>query len=374
MTDLESDILELGLASRVAALAKADAGRLIEARRALRQRLDTLGIANLVENFDASRYNEQANVGENLLFAAVGGSAQSMQDLAHDPQVSRLLAANELHGVLCDIGARIVRVLGELLSQVEPGQPFYEQAAFQRLAKLPIADIVSTGTSGEGQAKQEPTESQLIALALCYAESEHRLGVLDGAARDRIVSARGAIRRAIPAHVADRIAFYESDGLIAGANIEDNVLFGRVVRGIADGQRRVRIEIRAALDRLGLLSAVLSAGLCAPVGPGGKMLAIAQRQKVALVRAVIKGSDVIVVNRGLSALGLRSQRAIIERILEYNRSKASPQRSSIIWALQDPRLTELFDRVLVFDDGRIVEDGEPGHLLASKGRLHSLLS
>src|SRR5439155_6892 len=67
--DFEEDIYGLGLRGRLDPAAQPElAQRLLEARRALEQRLVAEGITNLVETYDPERYNSNATVAENLLF------------------------------------------------------------------------------------------------------------------------------------------------------------------------------------------------------------------------------------------------------------------------------------------------------------------
>ena len=71
------------------------------------------------------------------------------------------------------------------------------------------------------------------------------------------------------------VAFYDPSQYNAGSTLEDNILFGRVAYGIADGPRRVREVVRAVLDELDLRKAVFETGLGFNVGSGGKRLTLA---------------------------------------------------------------------------------------------------
>jgi putative ABC transport system ATP-binding protein len=142
---------------------------------------------------------------------------------------------------------------------------------------------------------------------------------------------------------------------------------------IADGPRRAREAIRAVLDELDLGRAVLEAGLHFNVGPGGKRLSLAQRQKIGLARALLKRPDLLIVNRGLGALGARGQKAIMERVLALATGSNTSPPFSIFWVVATPAHAAAFDRVLVLEDGRIVENGSPERLLRGESRLAKLI-
>jgi putative ABC transport system ATP-binding protein len=98
------------------------------------------------------------------------------------------------------------------------------------------------------------------------------------------------------------------------------------------------------------------------VGAGGKRLTQVQRQKLAVARALLKRPDLAILNRSLGALDQRSQRTIIERIV----SGAEAERMGLFCVLTSPSFASLFDRVLVFEDGMLVEDGTPSALAAKE--------
>ena len=61
---------------------------------------------------------------------------------------------------------------------------------------------------------------------------------------------------------------------------------GRVAFGIAEAETRVIAAVRATIDDLGLRPIVFQTGLSFNIGSGGKRLAAAQRQKLAMARAL----------------------------------------------------------------------------------------
>ena len=206
----------------------------------------------------------------------------------------------------------------------------------------------------------------VLGLAFAYIEPRYRLGLLDDETRALIVAAREKVRTGLPHDLKKVIAFYEVGSYNAAASLEDNMLFGRIAHGVADGGRRVRQAIRGVLDELKMRDVVYDAGLGFNAGPGGRRLSAAQRQKIGLARALIKRPDILIANRSLSSLSGRAQGALLERLL--NAAKAAGDMAVIV-VLSDPHLLRHFDRVVEFRDGRIIFDGTTKDYTERQGKL-----
>jgi putative ABC transport system ATP-binding protein len=108
------------------------------------------------------------------------------------------------------------------------------------------------------------------------------------------------------------------------------------------------------MDALGLTSPIIELGLQFDIGSGAKRLSLAQQQKLALARALIKRPDLLIVNRALAALDANAQDATVTRVLDYARSPDGPG-FAIFWVLSHAGSGQWFDRVLTFENGRITK-------------------
>ncbi|MBL4890439.1 MAG: ABC transporter ATP-binding protein, partial [Rhizobiaceae bacterium] len=156
-------------------------------------------------------------------------------------------------------------------------------------------------------------------------------------------------------------------------SVLDNVLLGRVSTNVAEGSERVDEAIKALLEEMGLTDDIFHIGLDFNIGTGGKRLSEIQRQKLHLARALLKKPDFLIVNRALNSLDSRSQRSIIETFLERAKNTHG-HPCGVIWVPINPKMSMLFDRVLLFSDGELVADGPPEEMSKSETRYQELLN
>lgn len=113
-------------------------------------------------------------------------------------------------------------------------------------------------------------------------------------------------------------------------------------------------------------------GLDAPVGDNGGLLSGGQRQRLAIARALLRDSPVLLLDEASSALDARREHAILARLRETRRRDGS-KRTVIVIAHRLTAITDA-DQVIVLDAGRVAEAGRYDELLARDGvlaRLHA---
>ena len=371
---MSQDILDMALRSNVETQAQEDlTSRIVELRQALRLRLKEENLEELVVPFEFDAYNPQATVGENLLFGTLKRPQMTNRKLAAHPYFQQLFTETGLNTDLYDMGLEIAENAVELFTDLPPDHPFFQQLTFMTPEDIPTYEALLQKLNGKGfSAASSDERSAIIRLSFSYIEPRHRFGLLTQTLMEKIVTTRVKFYEHIPADLAEVIERYDPERFTASATLMDNVLFGRIAHQQANAPERIHSIMYDVFERLGMQDSVLSIGLDFDVGSGGKRLTNVQRQKLNLGRALLKRADYIICNRPLPALDHRIQDQILRSIL--TELEGSADKPALVWVLSNPNFAELFDRVLVFNHGSLVESGTTTDLLEKNGMFKELLS
>jgi len=169
------------------------------------------------------------------------------------------------------------------------------------------------------------------------------------------------LRDADPAEVRARLALVAQDAPLFSGSALDNIRFGRNDANLDAGRAAA-----SAAQATGFIEA-LPQGFDTPVGERGKTLSGGQRQRLAIARALIRQAPVMLLDEATSALDAEN-----ERLVQTALDSAMAGRTTLVIA---HRLATVLraDRILVLDQGRIVEEG--GHAdLVARGGLYSRLA
>lgn len=370
IVDLQETIFELGLRSAASSARSAElAENVLRIRRALREELVSLGIGEWVERFDPARYNRNATLAENLLFGTPVGKKFEIDNLPRNEYVRRVLADTGLMDDMLKTGHKLAQTMVELFSGLPPGHEFFERYSFVRQEDLPqveeiLGRVLESGLNGIA----EDDRNSLLALPFKLIQARHRLGLIDEAFELRIVEARRYFSGNLPGNLRESIEFFDPDKYNSAASLQDNMLFGRIVAGQAEAVPRIGGLLRKVLDQLGLRPQVVKIGLDYQVGVGGARLAVADRQKIALARALIRRPVMLILDQAVAVLDSASQLRVTAGILEYRKGRG------VVWFLNRNDLAERFDQVIVLERGKLVECGSFAELKSAGGALRKLLS
>ena len=210
--------------------------------------------------------------------------------------------------------------------------------------KIPAGQVVAiVGETGAGKT----TMARLIARF--YDPTAGRI-TLD--AIDLRSIAVGDLRRAV-------VTVTQESFLFSGT-VGENLLFGR-----PEATREEMIGAARAIGAHDFIAAMPN-GYDTDIRRRGVRLSSGQRQLVAFARAFLADPRVLILDEATSSLDLPSER-LVQRALRTLLSG----RTAIIIAHRLSTV-EIADRVLVVDDGRVVQDGEPSDLRRQEGRYGSL--
>lgn len=353
LVDLHDDLYTFGLHETIDLEAHPDfEDALLKARSVIADGLAAPEFKGLVELFRRDAYNHNATVAENILFGIPVSLAFSAERLATNPHMRRVLEEAGLTSSFLEMGASIAETMADMFSDLPLDDPFFEQFSFVSSADLAACRDVAMRVARDGfDGLSADDEALLLSLPFRYAESRHRLDLIDPALEAWLLNAREIFARTLPADQAGAVAFFEDDKINPAAGVQDNLLLGRIVYGQAMAEDRVGGLIRRVLEEMDLVPIILSIGLDHRVGLGGKGLTVAQRQKLGLARALLKHPDMLIVDSALAVLESASQNAVVANILEW------PNLRGLIWILVRPDLSDRFDRTVVIENGRVRDLG-----------------
>ncbi len=156
------------------------------------------------------------------------------------------------------------------------------------------------------------------------------------------------------------IGMVTQDTSLLHRTVMDNILYGRPHAGEAEAFAAAKKA--AAHDFiLGLEDYKGRRGYEAHVGERGVKLSGGQRQRIAIARVLLKDAPILVLDEATSALDSEVEAAIQEQLVNLMSGKtviAIAHRLSTIAAM---------DRLVIMDEGRIVEQGNHGELLRRRG-------
>jgi ATP-binding cassette, subfamily B, bacterial len=164
-----------------------------------------------------------------------------------------------------------------------------------------------------------------------------------------------SLRDLADAALRDEVVTVTQENFLFAGSVADNIALGR--------PSATRAEIEAAARAVGAADFIekLPDGYDTDVRKRGGRLSAGQRQMVAFSRAFLADPAVLVLDEATSSLDVPTERAV-QRALE----SVLADRTALIIA---HRLSTVLiaDRVLVVEDGRIVEDGSPADLIEGRG-------
>ena len=240
----------------------------------------------------------------------------------------------------CDsIGATIE--LDAVQFSYHPDQPLLEQLS---LRLDPSETVALVGASGAGK-------STIVDLMLRFLDPQQGQIRIDGTDLKTLQSA--SYRR--------HLALVSTETFLFHGSIRDNILFGK--------PSATDEEMRQAAIKVGLPAALGadSAGLETIVGERGEQLSAGQKQRVGIARALLREPSFLILDEATAHLDLASDRQIRDAIAELMEDATTLVITHRVSTIAD------VDRILVLDQGRIVEQGTPKELMRAGTAFQELL-
>ena len=219
-----------------------------------------------------------------------------------------------------------------------PGRPDLPALKGFDLTVRPGETVALVGPSGAGK-------STVFRLLLRFYDPQAGQVLVDGI----------DVREADPEEVRARFAWVSQEAPLFSGSALENIRFGREDVSLE--------EAREAADRAQALTFLdaLPQGLETPLGERGRSLSGGQRQRLAIARALVRHAPIRLLDEATSALDAEN-----ERLVQAALDEAMEARTTLVIA---HRLATVLraDRIVVMDDGRVVEQGTHAQLLAARG-------
>ncbi len=175
------------------------------------------------------------------------------------------------------------------------------------------------------------------------------------------ISIDGVDLRAMPQDaLRTLIGVVPQDTVLFNDTIEYNIAYGR------PGASRADVERAAKLAHLDSFIARLPQGYDTPVGERGLKVSGGEKQRIAIARALLKDPPILILDEATSSLDSKAEAAILDAL-----QAATERRTTLVIAHRLSTITDA-DRIVVLDQGQVIEQGRHAELLASGGAYASL--
>jgi ATP-binding cassette subfamily B protein len=213
---------------------------------------------------------------------------------------------------------------------------------------LAVDDVSFSVRAGEKVAIVGPSgagKSTLFHLLLRFYDPASGTISLDGV----------SVKAADPRQVRKHIALVPQEPVVFAASARENIRFGRPDASDAEVERAADLAHASEFIRK------LPGGFDAALGERGVTLSGGQRQRIAIARAILRGAPLLLLDEATSALDAESETLVqtaLEELMRHRTTLVIAHRLATVLSC---------DRILVMDQGRIVEQGTHASLVASGG-------
>ncbi|UXN06531.1 ABC transporter transmembrane domain-containing protein [Bartonella sp. HY761] len=291
----------------------------------------TLGQFVLYAVFAASSFGQLSEVGAEL--AQATGAAERIAELLDEK--SDITKPQNARAIVKDMGDS---VRFDDVSFTYPTRPDFQATHHLSFAVEQGENVAFVGPSGSGK-------STIFALLLRFYDPQSGKIFINGQ----------ELTLADPTDIRDHIAYVPQDVAIFDGTMRDNIAFGRPDISMAEIENAARAA--NAYDFIH----ELPNGFDTEVGERGVTLSGGQKQRIAIARAILRNAPILLLDEATSALDAESE-MLVQKALE----KLMEGRTTLVIAHRLATVLKA-DRIMVMENGHIVEQGKHEELVEKSG-------
>ncbi|MEK9283189.1 MULTISPECIES: ABC transporter ATP-binding protein/permease [unclassified Bradyrhizobium] len=265
--------------------------------------------------------------------SAASGAAERLFEILHvQPEITAPASPRALPTPACgEVGF-------DHVSFAYPARPDVNVLDAVSFTVRPGEKVAIVGPSGAGK-------STIFHLLLRFYDPRGGAISLDGV----------PVMAADPRDFRARIALVPQESTVFAASARENIRFGRPDATDAEVERAAELAHAAEFIRR------LPDGFETPLGERGVTLSGGQRQRIAIARAILRDAPLLLLDEATSALDAESETLVqtaLEELMSHRTTLVIAHRLATVLSC---------DRILVMDQGRIVEQGTHAELVAANG-------
>jgi len=157
----------------------------------------------------------------------------------------------------------------------------------------------------------------------------------------------------------EHFAYVSQDAVLLNDTLKNNIIYG-----LKDRFTEEELINAVKRSRLDDFINSLPQGLDTHIGDRGVVLSGGEKQRVSIARAFLKGADILILDEATSSLDTKTEKLIQEAINEAVKDKTTIVIAHRLSTIQNA------DKIVVIENGRLIEEGSLAELLEKKGKFY----